>query len=77
MKQKIIGLSQRYAAALRKHLKQRSGAGLSAALGLGRQAVALGLETLELVRTYYRIPNANLRRRLFDLAKALANYTPQ
>ena len=34
-------------------------------------------ETLELVRTYYRIPNANLRRRLFDLAKALANYTPQ
>src|SRR5271168_813430 len=34
-------------------------------------------ETLELVRTYYRIPNANLRRKLFDLAKALANYTPQ
>ncbi len=34
-------------------------------------------ETLELVRTYYRIPNANLRRRLFDLAKALANYTPR
>ncbi len=33
-------------------------------------------ETLELVRTYYRIPNANLRRKLFDLAKALANYTP-
>ncbi len=30
-------------------------------------------ETLELVRTYYRIPNANLRRKLFDLAKALAN----
>ncbi len=34
-------------------------------------------ETLELVRTYYRIPNANLRRKLFDLAKALANYTPK
>jgi transcriptional regulator with XRE-family HTH domain len=33
-------------------------------------------ETLELVRTYYRIPNANLRRKLFDLAKALANYAP-
>jgi transcriptional regulator with XRE-family HTH domain len=30
-------------------------------------------ETLELVRTYYRIPNANLRRKLFELAKALAN----
>src|ERR1700761_2477047 len=34
-------------------------------------------ETLELVRTYYRIPNANLRRKLFDLAKALANYEPR
>ena len=34
-------------------------------------------ETLELVRTYYRIPNTNLRRKLFDLAKALANYTPE
>jgi transcriptional regulator with XRE-family HTH domain len=34
-------------------------------------------ETLELVRTYYRIPNANLRRKLFDLAKALANYAPK
>jgi transcriptional regulator with XRE-family HTH domain len=34
-------------------------------------------ETLELVRTYYRIPNANLRRKLFDLAKALANYAPR
>ena len=34
-------------------------------------------ETLELVRTYYRIPNANLPRKLFDLAKALANYEPR
>ena len=32
-------------------------------------------ETLELVRAYYRIPDAQLRRRLFDLAKALANFT--
>jgi transcriptional regulator with XRE-family HTH domain len=32
-------------------------------------------ETLELVRTYYRIPNANLRRKLFDLAKAMANFS--
>lgn len=29
-------------------------------------------ETLELVRAYYRIPDPQLRRRLFDLAKALA-----
>lgn len=30
-------------------------------------------ETLELVRAYYRIPDAQLRRRLFDLTKAIAN----
>ena len=29
-------------------------------------------ETLELVRAYYKIPDAHVRRRLFDLAKALA-----
>jgi transcriptional regulator with XRE-family HTH domain len=29
-------------------------------------------ETLELVRAYYKIPDAQVRRRLFDLAKALA-----
>ncbi|MDB5396137.1 MAG: putative DNA-binding protein [Rhodospirillales bacterium] len=34
-------------------------------------------ETLELVRTYYRIPNSILRRKLFDLAKALANFSPK
>ena len=32
-------------------------------------------ETLELVRAYYRIPDAHLRRRIFDLAKALANFS--
>jgi transcriptional regulator with XRE-family HTH domain len=30
-------------------------------------------ETLELVRAYYRIGDAAVRRRLFELAKALAN----
>lgn len=29
-------------------------------------------ETLELVRAYYKIPDQQVRRRLFDLAKALA-----
>jgi hypothetical protein len=29
-------------------------------------------ETLELVRAYYRIPDANVRKRLFELTKALA-----
>lgn len=30
-------------------------------------------ETLELVRAYYRINDSQIRKRLFDLAKALAN----
>jgi len=34
-------------------------------------------ETLELVRAYYRIPDAHLRRRLYDLAKALGTSTSQ
>ena len=32
-------------------------------------------ETLELVRAYYRIPDPLLRRKLFELAKALANFS--
>ncbi len=32
-------------------------------------------ETLELVRAYYRIPSEPVRKRVFDLAKALANAT--
>jgi len=31
-------------------------------------------ETLELVKAYYRIPDPQLRRKLFDLAKALATF---
>jgi hypothetical protein len=30
---------------------------------------------LELVRAYYRIPDSNLRRKLFELAKAMASFT--
>jgi signal transduction histidine kinase len=52
MKQKLILLSQHYAAALEKHLKQGPQAGLEPALQLGREAVALGLETLELARIH-------------------------
>ena len=54
MKQKLIGLSQRYLVALRKHLKPGPRASLQPALRLGRQAVALGLETLELARIHER-----------------------
>ncbi len=52
MRQKLINLSQRYVAALEKHLRQGPGASLEPALGLGRGAVALGLETLDLARIH-------------------------
>jgi signal transduction histidine kinase len=52
MKQKLIRLSHRYATALGKHLKQGPRASLLPALGLGRRAVVLGLETLELARMH-------------------------
>jgi signal transduction histidine kinase len=54
MKQKLIQLSQHYVTALRKHLKASAGASLQPALRLGRRAVALGLETLELARIHER-----------------------
>jgi len=54
MKQKLIRLSQRYVTALRKHLKAGPRASLQPALGLGRRAVVLGLETLELARIHER-----------------------
>lgn len=54
MKQKLLGLSQRYVVALRRHLKpdRRVIAPDGAALGLGHAAVALGLETLELAQIH-------------------------
>jgi signal transduction histidine kinase len=54
MKQKLILLSQRYVAALRNHLKRGPRDSLQPALALGRQAVTLGLETLELARIHER-----------------------
>ena len=52
MKKNTINLSQRYVAALEKNLKQGPQASLQPALELGREAVALGLETLELARIH-------------------------
>ena len=54
MKQKLIRLSQRYVTALRKHLEQGPQASMLPALGLGRRAVALGLETLDMARIHER-----------------------
>lgn len=50
MARKLNGLSQRYVAALRKHLAQGPRASLQPAQGLGHRAMALGLETLDLAR---------------------------
>jgi signal transduction histidine kinase len=47
MKRKLTRLSRQYASALRKHLRQGPQASLQPARGLGRQAVASGLETLD------------------------------
>ena len=54
MKRKLGALSGRYLAALRKHLKQSPSASLEPARGLGRQAVAIGLETLDVARIHAR-----------------------
>ncbi len=54
MKQKLIRLSQRYVMALRTHLRPGARASLQPALELGRQAVGLGVETLELARMHER-----------------------
>ncbi len=47
-------LPHRYLAALRRYLKPGASASLSAARGLGRRAVAVGLHTLDLVRMHER-----------------------
>ena len=52
MKRKLIKLSRRYASALRKHLKASPRASLRAARGLGREALAVGLETLDVARMH-------------------------
>ena len=54
MKRKWIQLADRYVRALRKHLKKGPRASLLPALGLGRRAVVLGLETLDLARMLER-----------------------
>jgi signal transduction histidine kinase len=58
MKRKLSRLSQRYVTALRTHLRPGPRAGLQPALELGRQAVALGVETLALARIHERALDA-------------------
>jgi two-component system, NarL family, sensor histidine kinase DegS len=52
MKQKLTRLGRWYAAALQKHLQQGPQASFQSARGLGRKAVTLGLETLDVARIH-------------------------
>ena len=52
MKTGLTKLSEKYLTALRKHTKPGAQAGVPSAAQLGRQAVALGLETLDLARIH-------------------------
>jgi len=52
MKRKLTALSQQYVTALKKHLGQGPRAGFRSAHGLGRQAVAIGLETLDMAKIH-------------------------
>ena len=52
MKRQLLALSQQYQTALRKHLKRGPRSRAQPAHRLGEQAVALGLETLDLARIH-------------------------
>ena len=53
MARKLSGLSKHYVTALRTHLKKQGpAASLQPAQGLGRRAMSLGLETLDLARVH-------------------------
>lgn len=52
METKLTGLSRRYQAALQKHIAQGPRVNPQSAEGLGRQALAIGLETLDLARIH-------------------------
>jgi signal transduction histidine kinase len=52
MNHKLSALSHRYARALKKHLRQGPQAQVRSAHGLGRQAVAIGLETLDMAKIH-------------------------
>jgi two-component system sensor histidine kinase DegS len=52
METKLASLSRRYQTALLRHLKQGPQGSLRAADGLGREALDLGLETLELAKIH-------------------------
>lgn len=75
-KVELVGWSRRYQAALRKHLAPGPEGSLQTAFRLGRQAVALGLETLDVARIHERalmtlvLPGGSSRTRERAIARA-------
>ena len=53
--------------------EDEGGAGLAPAASLDENPM-VRRETMELVRVYYRVSDATMRRRLFELVKALARH---
>jgi signal transduction histidine kinase len=54
MKRKFTALSNEYLRALKNYVRQGPQAGIGSAQGLGRRAVAMGLETLEVAKMHER-----------------------
>jgi transcriptional regulator with XRE-family HTH domain len=54
-------------------MESAASSSLEVAVGNPEPDQMMRRETLELVRAYYRIPDPQIRRRLFDLTKAIAN----
>ncbi len=55
MKRKILNLSRRYQGALRRHLNEGPQASFDSARGLGNQALAAGLQTLDLAKLHEHV----------------------
>src|SRR5690242_16060444 len=55
MKRKIFNFSRRYEGVLRRHLKEGPQARAESARGLGSQALAVGLQTLDLAKVHERV----------------------
>ena len=76
MKAKFLNLSRRYRLALRTHLKQGRLASLDSAHGLGGQALAAGMETLDLAKLHEQIlvtevlPGTTARKRSLLIKQA-------
>jgi signal transduction histidine kinase len=54
MKRKLTALSNEYLRALKNYVRQGPQAGIGSAYGLGRRAVAMGLETLDVAKIHER-----------------------